>query len=155
MLTEQGIVVKANDEFVWVQTQRYTSCQHCGANTSCATASLSKVLGQKASEIKVANQLGVNIGDKVTVGLEEAAFIKTSLLLYLLPLLSLFAAAIGYQSLATYTFFPDHDLLRALAGLIGLGLSLKWVQHIAPKMTNHYRYQPVLLNVDEVSRGDL
>lgn len=141
MLEEPGVVVKIADEFAWIRTQRHHACGHCDSKDSCGTASLSQVLGQKVTEVKVRNQVAARVGDTVIVGLDEQALLRGSLVLYLLPLICLFAAAIFTQ-----TWF-DSEILTIISGISGLAVGLLWVKRITAKMAEDIRYQPVILRI--------
>lgn len=141
MLEEHGVVVKIENEFAWVQTQRRNACGSCHSQDSCGTASLSQVLGQKATQIKVINQLSARVGDKVIVGLEEQALLRGSLVIYFLPLLCLFAAAIFAE------IWFQSEPLTIFFGISGLVAGLFWVRRITAQMADNSRYQPVILRV--------
>jgi sigma-E factor negative regulatory protein RseC len=141
MLEECGVVVRVADEFAWIQTSRHSACGHCDSKSSCGTASLSQVLGQKKTEIKVLNQLAVRVGDNVVVGLEEQALLRGSLVIYLLPLLCLFVTAILAQT------WLDSEGITVISGIAGLAGGLLWVKQITVKMADDVRYQPVMLRI--------
>jgi sigma-E factor negative regulatory protein RseC len=147
MLEEFGVVVEASEQYAWVQTQRNTSCGHCKSKGSCGTASLAQVLGQKYTEVRVENHLAAKIGDNVIIGLEEQALVTTSLAAYLIPLISLFIMAIGYESLAPYLGLPSSETFTVIAGFIGLGLGLVAVKYLSQYFAHHAQYQPVLLRI--------
>lgn len=147
MLKEEGVVVKVDEQFAWIQTQRKSGCGHCSSNQECGTASLAQVLGRKQNHLKVINNCAAKVGDHVIIGLEEQALVKGALLLYLLPILSLFITALGYQTLATlYTFLPSAEIFTALAGLCGLLIGLFAVERVTHKLANDY--QPAILKVE-------
>ncbi|HDN26180.1 MAG TPA: Fis family transcriptional regulator [Thioploca sp.] len=148
MLEERGVVVEVNEQFAVVQTTRTSLCGQCAANKGCGTASLSQMLGQKSTNITVVNHKGAKVGDKVVIGLEEQALLKSSLLLYLLPLLGLFAGAIGYEMLAAYVQFPRSEILTVLAGLLGLLAGFLWVKRVIVKMSEDTRLIPVILKTE-------
>jgi sigma-E factor negative regulatory protein RseC len=149
MLKEQGVVINIDDRFAWIQTQRKSGCGHCSSNQECGTASLAQVFGHKQAIVKVVNDLTAKVGDHVVIGVEEQALIKGSLLLYLLPLFSLFIAAIGYQTLAiTYTFLPSTEIFTALSGFGGLLIGLFSVNYFTKKMEDNSRYQPIILKIE-------
>lgn len=145
MLEEHGVVVKVEDEFAWIQTQRHNACGHCHSKDSCGTASLSQVLGQKTTYVKVLNALSARVGDNVVVGLEEQALLRGSLVIYFLPLLCLFAAAIFAET--WFQFEP----LTMLFGIAGLVAGLFWVKRITANMADDARYQPVILRITSTS----
>jgi len=148
MLKEHGIVVEVNDQFAIVQTQASNSCGQCAANKGCGTASLAAVLGQKVTQVKVLNHKGAKVGQQVVIGLEEPALLKSSLALYLLPILSMFVAAIGYDMLVASVQLPQSEILTILAALVGLLAGLKWAKRLMGKMSEDRRYQPIILQTE-------
>lgn len=91
---------------------------------------------------------GANVGDQVVIGLEEQALLKSSVLLYLIPLLGLFAGAIGYEMLAIYAPLLRSELLTVLAGFVGFIAGLVWVRRVTVKMSSDPRLIPVILRTD-------
>ena len=150
MLEEFGVVVEVNGQFALVQIQRNSSCGQCTANQSCGTASLATVLGQKYTKVKVINHVAAKVGDKVVIGLEEQALLKSALALYLLPLLCMFAAAMGYELLTSTTPWFHHEILTVLAGLMGLMGGLIGVKRLTLKMSENKCYQPMILKTEVV-----
>jgi len=148
MLEERGIVIEINDKFALVQTKRSSICGQCAANKGCGTASLAGVLGQKETLVKVLNQKNVKVGDRVVIGVAENALLKSSLALYLIPLLSLFVVAIGYEGLVKLLEWPSYEILTALAGLLGLFIGLNWVKRVSVKMSEDLSYQPVIIKTE-------
>ena len=148
MIEEHGVVVEIKDKFAFVQTKRSSSCGQCAANKGCGTASLAGVLGQKETLVKVINQKNVKVGDRVVIGVAEDALLKSSLALYLIPLLSLFISAIGYESLVKLLEWPSYEILTALAGLLGLFTGLNWVKRVSVKMSEDMNYQPVIVKTE-------
>lgn len=147
MLEETGVVVEATEQYAWIQTQRQASCGHCASKSSCGTASLAQVLGQKYTEVRVDNHLAVKKGDTVIIGLEEQALVTTSLLAYLLPLISLFVVAVLYESVAPSLNLPTSELFSVIAGFVGLGLGLVSVKKVSQYLARHAQYQPILLRM--------
>ena len=145
MLLESGIVIEIFDQFAIVQTERTSYCSQCAANKGCGTASLSSVLGQKYTQIKVINHGGVKVGDKVVIGLEEQALLKSSVVLYLLPLLSLFVFALGYEMLVTIGEWPRYEPLTILAGILGLFIGLNLAKRIIRQFSKETKLKPVML----------
>ncbi len=96
MVEAQGQVVKVEKEFVWVETEIKSGCNHCSSKSSCGTGILSGVLGRRRPQLRVENSLGAKLGEAVVVAVEESGVVTGSLLLYLLPLfMMIFGAAIG------------------------------------------------------------
>ncbi|OUD14300.1 SoxR reducing system RseC family protein [Thioflexithrix psekupsensis] len=145
MIEEYGVVVEVSDTYAWIKTQRQSSCGHCSSSSGCGTATLAQVLGQKYNEIRVMNHLQVQVGDHVVIGLEEQALVRSSLLLYLLPLLTLFTAAVAVESLASIGLFAADERYSLLGGLLGFVGGLLGVRWWSQRLADDSRYQPVLL----------
>jgi sigma-E factor negative regulatory protein RseC len=148
MLEERGIVIELDNQFAIVKTIRHSSCGNCAANKGCGTASLSSFFGQKANYVRVVNKLAAKVGDQVVIGLQEQALLKSSLMLYLLPLLCLFIAVLGYEFLVTTFQWPNYELLTVLVGLSGLFFGLKWVKYTTANLLKDARYHPVMLKME-------
>ncbi len=146
MLKESGVVVEIDDKFAIVQTKRTSYCRQCAANKGCGTASLSAILGQKYTQVKVINHCDAKVGDRVVIGVEEQALLKSAFVLYLLPLLSLFAGAIGYEMLIIIGEWPRYEALIILAGLLGLFIGLIGAKKITFLMSKKTDYQPVIVD---------
>lgn len=146
MVEEQGIVIKVEKDFAWVKMQRKSSCGHCSAKEGCSTKAIEDIF-KKEIEVRAINQSNVQVGDRVIVGLEEGALLKSSFTVYLIPLLSMLAATIFYETFAKKAFLPSHEILTVLAGLIGLAGGLFVIKHIAKKMSQDKRYHPVVLKI--------
>jgi sigma-E factor negative regulatory protein RseC len=148
MLKEHGIVVEVNEPFAIVETQRTSLCGQCAASKGCGTGSLSHILGQKTTRIQVVKHTHTKVGDKVLIGLEEQALLKSALAFYLPPLVGLFIAAVGYEFLAKTTPLPHFEILTVLAGLVGLFTGLIWVKRLSIKLNKNTEYQPIILETE-------
>lgn len=140
MIEETAQVIASEDGFALVETQRQSACGACSANKGCGTATLSKVLGQKRTQMRVLDPVGSHPGDWVVLGLEEGAMLQGSALIYLTPILSLMIGA----GLVTFTQ-PAHEWPVILGGLTGLLLGLVTLKHYLRHSATDKRYQPVIL----------
>ncbi|NOR52075.1 MAG: transcriptional regulator [Gammaproteobacteria bacterium] len=96
MVEAQGQIVRVEGDFVWVETEIKSGCNHCSAKSGCGTGILSGVLAKRRPQLRVQNNLSAKIGEAVVVAVEESGVVTGSLLLYLLPLfLMILGAAIG------------------------------------------------------------
>lgn len=96
MVEAQGQVVRLDDDFIWVETEIKSGCNHCSAKSGCGTGVLSGVLGKRRPQLRVKNSLDVKVGEAVIVAVEDNGIVTGSLLLYLLPLfMMILGAAVG------------------------------------------------------------
>ena len=142
MIEQTGTVVLVKDGFAWVESERTSTCQSCSAKKGCGTSLLDNVFGQKRLAIKTLNSRHSRVGDHVVIGIHESTLIKSSLLMYLMPLLMMFVFAL----FAEYVFNAS-ELLTALSGLSGLIAGFYWVRSYSEKVRYDEKYQPVILKV--------
>ena len=88
MLEEVIIVTKIEAHQFWGHKQT-SSCQSC--TKICTNPLVNQFI--PSSEISLKSELVVKVGDRLLIGIEEAAMIKATLILYCLPLLALFIGA--------------------------------------------------------------
>ena len=144
MIEETARIVEKGDGFVWVETQRRTTCGSCAVNKGCGTAVLSKVLGRYRTRIKALNSLSVVIGDEVVIGIRENALLLGSLAVYMLPLASMLLAGFLGEALAVNASI-EGDWPGITAGLTGLFLGFVWLRKFSRKISADKDYQPVVL----------
>jgi sigma-E factor negative regulatory protein RseC len=144
MIEEQGRVIDVHDGYVWVETQRRSSCDKCSANTGCGTSVLSKVLGQRRTRVRALDSLGTKTGDEVVIGIEDAALLRSSLAAYLVPLLGLLLGALCGGTLAARLGISD-EAGSILCALAGLAAGIVWLSYYARRTSHDRRYQPVVL----------
>lgn len=145
MIKENAVIVEAFDDMAWVETQRQSTCGSCQVRKGCGTSTLQKVLGQKRTRLKVMNPKGFLVGEEVVLGLQESALIKGSLMLYALPLLFMFGAAIlGYVIFwsSGHIYVEGAQILFSLFGLI---CGFLWVSRCSNKMSQSPEFQAVIL----------
>ena len=98
MIEESGRVVALEDGAVWVETRRSSTCSACSANAGCGQGLLDRLgVGQRRARVRALTDLRLAVGDGVTIGIREEQLLRSSLQVYLLPLLALFAAALAAE----------------------------------------------------------
>lgn len=147
MIEEQAIVVDIDDQYVWVETQRQSSCGHCQVKDGCGTQVLSQILGNKHTRVRCLNSLNASTGEEVVIGIKESTLLTGSFLLYLLPLI--FMIFSGALAVAISKFFwPDFvDLFSVAASFSGLFLGLFFSRHYVQSAKNQKNYEPVLIKI--------
>lgn len=145
MLTEKAFIVGVEDGIAWVETQRKTSCGSCQARKSCGTSVLQKVLGNKRTRLKVNNPNRFSIGDEVVLGLQEAALVKGSLLLYALPLIAMFGFALVGMTLFGFLGMEFTEGYSILFSLAGLGVGFWYVALSSRRLSADADYQAEIL----------
>ncbi|MCK5648639.1 MAG: SoxR reducing system RseC family protein [Gammaproteobacteria bacterium] len=163
MIEEQATVIECEGKYVWVETQRQSSCGHCSVKNGCGTQVLSKVLGNKVARVRCLNvqekKTGQSFcqlksGDRVVIGLQESALLSGSLLIYFLPLMAMILCG-GLAVFAAGIWWPEGtDLLSAIASFTGLFLGLYLARNYSQ---NKYspQYEPVIIKKLPVSEWPL
>lgn len=145
MIEETARVVKCQARYAWVETSRKSACDSCSMNKGCGTGAISKVFGEKRNRIKAINRANAHEGDNVLIGINESALLSGSMLVYLLPIVSLLVFALLGELLTRQLLIENGDLLPIIFGVLGLGLSMWWVRHKTTNMVTADQYQAVIL----------
>jgi sigma-E factor negative regulatory protein RseC len=120
VLTETGKVVAIDDDAVWVETLRQSTCGSCTARAGCGHGMVNSALEAKSrGVVRALLPAGggepLSLHDTVLISLPEQTFLRSAALLYALPLLAMLAAAL----------VADH--LYGDAGLSAAGADLRVV----------------------------
>lgn len=144
MIEENGRVVAKEEGKAWVETVRVTACGSCSARTGCGHSVLEKWMSKDANHVLAADDLNVKVGDEVVIGVPEDVVLKGSLIVYLLPMLTLVGGAtIGH--LSAVQLVMDTDLLAGLGALLGFLAGMGIVRWHANWSKGDRRFQPVIL----------
>jgi len=142
MLEENGIVTIVNENSLWVETIKQSTCGSCRARKGCGQQILAKI-GAASASVKAL--IGKNdstdyvVGDTVTIGVPENLVVSSSLLIYCLPLLFM----MGFSGVAH--MFLLNDGVMIMTGLLGLllgGLLIRWYSKI---IENDPSYMPTVV----------
>jgi sigma-E factor negative regulatory protein RseC len=135
MIEQKATVVSYDDNLVWVEAERQSTCGQCQARKGCGTGLLAKHVGQRFSRIAVSTDQKLTIGQQVIVSIPEQALLSGAVMMYLLPLLSLFAFAIISRVLG------GGELVQIVTGLIGLCAGFFLVKHHVSEKSPGIRVQ--------------
>lgn len=126
MVEESAHVVKVEGEVVWVQAIQQSACGSCQAQKGCGHSLLAKV-GQKKIDLPVArNGIDVAENDQVIIGVPEQAILRSSLLMYGIPLgamilIALFATLLGASEGLTILL----SFISLILGFVGVSVFAK------------------------------
>ncbi|MDD5241787.1 MAG: SoxR reducing system RseC family protein [Sulfuricella sp.] len=143
MIETEAIVVRLEDAVAYVQAERKSSCSGC-SESSCGTSLLASLFGQKAPLYRARNEAGAKVGDRVVIGMNESGLLKGTLLLYMLPLLLLFAGAVAGSMLAATT--EVRDGYSAVGAAIGLMAGFIGLKLFSARLGLGKQFQPVILS---------
>jgi sigma-E factor negative regulatory protein RseC len=146
VIRETGRVVAIDDDSVWVETIQQSACQTCVAEKGCGQSLIAKITG-KTTAIKVL--LGqhdvsyVGMDENVVIGIPEHVVVSGTLLVYLLPLLTMIAGILLADSLAITS--TTADFYAVLGGLFGLVIGSLIVRVHSYFNRNNPDVHPVLI----------
>lgn len=123
MIEEPGLVVRVEQDAVWVATQRKSTCGSCSARLACGQGLLANLAEDKKPHlIKVQGDLMLSEGDSVTLAMPEELLVRSAFLVYLMPLLSMFGAAFAVSAMQVSEVWVIFAAgLGFLAGAYGVG----------------------------------
>ena len=124
MIEESAVVVKIEHHQVWVEAASNSACGACQQKSSCTTNALGNLLDKRA--VPVDSAIRLVAGDKVMVAIDEGLLIRASLLLYVVPLMALFAGA-GLANWLLAESTRSNDLWIAGSALLSFILSLGFI----------------------------
>ena len=128
-MLRSGKVVAAENGVLEVCFERPEACAHCG---QCG--------GQKAETfVKIPGSAPV--GRWIDVDMPEGQVLKASMLAYVMPLLML----LGGLALGSVIF--ENDLLKALTGIMCMGVSWLTLRWVEKRMKAKSVWQPRVVNV--------
>ncbi len=94
MIRERAEVVQVESDYLLVTTQLKTGCSGCAQQTVCGTGIISKAFADRRAAFRVLKPAGqFYVGQHIELLLPEDALSRFSLLVYVVPLFSLFMLA--------------------------------------------------------------
>lgn len=146
MLTETGRVVAVEQDGLWVETIRQSTCGSCTARSGCGHGLMNRIGEGKRGYIRVLpgdKQPGdCQVDDQVRISIPEEVILRGSFIVYMLPIFGMLSGAAFTSSMVSGSDFAA--LIGAVAGFCaGVGV-VRWYSHLH---RNDSQLQPVLLEV--------
>ena len=117
MIEEQAVVIKASKEHVTLEVVRTKPCGLCGQVRGCGNSIWGKIFSHQSGHIETRNDLNAKLGDIVILGIDERLMLKSSLMLYGVPLLLMFLGMLLANSFAK-EMVELYTLIGAVTGLV-------------------------------------
>lgn len=145
-VTESGVVVRRDHDVTWVKTIQRSSCAGCEARHGCGQSSLQGWL-ENADLIAVATDgQQVRIGDSVSLSIAADALARAALLVYLLPLLGLFAGILMAGKISTA------EWLAVVGASVGFFIGCITVRFLTQRLRGNLDYMPTLEPLPDIHR---
>lgn len=144
MLKETGRVVAIDDDSVWVETINQSTCGSCAAEKGCGQSVLAK-WSAKESYLKVLldgrDPNTVQVNDEITLGIPEDVVVKSSLLLYCLPIALMIAGALVGENVFA------QEWITVLGAALGFAVGGAFVSLVSHLKRGDRRSQPVIIEL--------
>ncbi len=135
MIKQQAKVISTDENIVWVEAERKSTCSACKARKGCGTGMLSEHVGKRFSRLSVEKTSDVTIGQDIQIAIPEEALLEGAFLMYIVPLMVMFfTAAIAH-------FLQFNQFLEIIFGLTGLFVGFYWVRKKMRTKTDGYKAQ--------------
>jgi len=127
MLETRAVVLEVDKLIAQVQANQGNGCSACNGK-GCGSGKLTQLFCSKPRQFQVANRIGAQVGDDVIVSVPDGAVMRGVGIVYILPLILMFAGASLLGSLAAQGAQRDgYAAAGALSGLVLGFLAARWL----------------------------
>jgi sigma-E factor negative regulatory protein RseC len=143
VISETGRVVGIEDQALWVETIRRSTCGSCVAQKGCGQGLMNKVTDGRRNQLRVllgslaADSFQLN--DEVEISIPERALIVGSMMVYLVPLFTMIAG------MALAAQYRPGDVTAALGALSGFLMGMVVVRLHAMYIQNKPAFQATVV----------
>ena len=139
MIEDIGRVVKIQGDQAFIEVERTSACAECGLQEAEELTAGGKVVFQAF------NMIQAQVGDKVKVRVQTAAYMKATIYIYGIPVLLMVIGAVFGMYIAG-SLNKSSDAMSALFGTGGLIVGLL-ILFLMRKKGNEKKYVPVVVEV--------
>ncbi len=132
---QDGVVVAVDGLIAKVKTSRHNNCENCGA---CP--------GNSAIVLDAQNPVGAKAGQRVEIEIREAGMLKAAFVVFLLPLMAVFAGVMAAGYVAEHLGYSVFGL-QLTGGLLALALALAYVKYFDRSAQSDAGGQPVITRI--------
>jgi sigma-E factor negative regulatory protein RseC len=147
MIEKTAVVISISKGYAWVSSDDIQGCGSCSSNESsqCSSNNLQLYSQTRLERMQVSNPFHAKPGDQVIVGLPSDSLLKSSLLAYLLPLISLIVFSLLGREI--FVFMQLNGELGAIfMGFTGLLLGYRFANLLVNNANAlKDKLQPVIL----------
>ena len=146
MSAERGIVEKVEAGWAWVKTKRSSACSSCASRSHCLTQ------GSDQMVVKAKNSAQAKKGDEVELYLSTKTKLKSTAIVYLIPVFGIFVGAFSANPLSA-AIGLNPSLGMAVFTLTGLVLSVFLMRYLANRMDSKQALTPLVKRVVTSARS--
>jgi sigma-E factor negative regulatory protein RseC len=153
MLIETGRVVAVEQDSLWVETIRQSTCGGCAVRKGCGHSLMNRVYGGRRSYVRVLpgkhHVADCEVNDQVRISIPEEVILRGSAIVYLLPLVGMLLGALAAAHLLPGT----QDLPAAGGAVAGFLAGIALVRWHAARHRGDTRFQPTLVEICATRSG--
>ena len=174
MIIETAKVISKSNNTLQVEAVQHSSCGTCAANKECGQGVLARLSGSPMHlQVSTAGSCveDYQLGETIEIGVPEDVVVRASLLVYIVPLISMLLLAWFGHQLLTFGVNPSHlnadlyadtsektrliqELSALIFGFVGLLAGTFLVRVISARFIDGERAEPrVILDNDSVNSG--
>lgn len=142
---EEGVVVEIAGDHIIVECDPHDMCVSCSAKKGCMMADSGKV-----RRISMNNWINASVGDTVLFTVDSSGIVAASLVIYIVPVVSLFAGLFAGYRFHEYLML-DKDGASAILGVLLFFLSFFLIKFFSGFTQNKAIFQPKAVKI--IKRG--
>lgn len=147
MVEQEGEVLAIQGQFAVIAPRAGSACGTCAPAQGCGVANLARLFGARQPGVRALNTLGARVGDRVMVSLPDDALLKSSLVVYGLPLVAMLVFAMITDVVVRWASVEDSDPWLILAAGLGFFGSVILVRFCGRRMALSGRFQPTISRI--------
>jgi sigma-E factor negative regulatory protein RseC len=140
MVNEQGIIEEVAGQNALVRIKKSSACGTCESRGDCEVAS------GKSMVVEVVNDLGGGEGDYVELSVPSGAFLKLSLLVYILPVVALIAGAFAGGMCAPFLHMTP-TLASVIGGFLVMGITFYALKRFDRSLRARSEFRPRMTRI--------
>ncbi len=146
MMRKEVLVVAIDGKHAMVTAQRQSACSSCGSRTGCDVKSCG--LGQQDLLLRANNPAHAQAGEYVVLELSERQFLKSSFLVYAMPIVLFLLVTLLVNSVMLEFGLDDRaEMAGGLAGVAAFIMSFVWLRRYNKRIQSDDRSLPTIVQV--------
>ncbi len=146
MSTEEGTIIRVEDDRAWVQVKRSTMCESCKHRQTCHS-----LTDARDMEAEAINTAGGKVGDRVLLKIAAGSLVKISFILYLVPVIAFIAGAVvGMELPPPLKINPE--VFSFFMGIAGCAVSFIVIRFLSFRMSKNSSFVPEVVKL--LAAGD-
>ncbi len=128
MLETRAIIVHVQGNEALVEAKGGGGCGHCDSEKGCGSGKLSQIFCSQPRQFKVHNEANASVGDEVQITLPDGVLLRSSIIMYVIPLSLLLSGGMLGAHWASDTASRDgYAAIGSLLGLVGGFVLARWI----------------------------